>query len=326
MIHIDRHGKNRAPLLIFVLALVLVVGACAQPDSAHDAHAHHGYAEPDTFEFASVEDLKRFFAEAGYDIDHWNQGERSIPRYFLASVPSRWRNEVASELPVDLKKRYFFFTYAPLVLESNADIAADRQRILALQEAGSASPDDTSWLGTTAERYGVEIPVEGFPTGEQFSDLLGRVDTIPPSLALAQAAVESAWSTSRFADVGNALFGQWTWDDDGITPAEQRDNLGNYKIRAFDSPEASIAAYMHNLNTHRAYADFRQERAHLRNGDKKLSGHHLASTLTSYSEKGEEYVEILQTVMRVNNLAHVDEAYLRDMRPVLLVPVGEGSD
>jgi Bax protein len=151
------------------------------------------------------------------------------------------------------------------------------------------------------------------------------VDAVPPSLALAQAAVESGWSTSRFAVQGNALFGQWTWGADGITPQEQRGEMGDYKIRRFDSPEASIAAYMHNLNTHRSYRGFRAERARLRAEGVPPGGSMLAHTLTSYSEKGEEYTEMLLSVIRVNQLPPADETRLRDMRPVLLVPVGPGS-
>ncbi len=149
---------------------------------------------------------------------------------------------------------------------------------------------------------------------------------MPPSLALAQAAVESGWSTSRFADQGNALFGQWTWSKDGITPEEQRDELGNYRIRSFASPEGSIAAYMHNLNTHRSYAGFRTERARLRDAGVRPGGSELAPTLTSYSEKGTEYTEMLLTVIRVNKLSPADDAYLRDMKPILMMPVGSGSD
>jgi Bax protein len=309
-----------------MMAFLLPTVACTQPDSAHDSHLYGKYADADTFHFAGVEELREYFAAANYTLADWQAGERSIPRYYLASVPGRWRKEVAPELPVELKKRYFFFVYAPLVLECNDDIAADRARLLSLAGKKRRSAEDEAWLHDLARRYFLDTEAEVAVSEETLAELKKRVDTIPPSLALAQAAVESGWSTSRFADVGNALFGQWTWGDDGITPQEQRDGMGNYKIKAFATPEASIAAYMHNLNTHRGYVDLRNERARRRTTGESAKGSDLARYLQSYSEKGEEYIDTLLSVIRVNRLDPVDDSYLRDMRPVMLVPVGPGSD
>ena len=310
----------------WILAVALVVAVSAQPASAHDSHETLGKAAPDTFQFAGLDDLKAFFARADYTIDQWHAGDRSIPRFYLASVPSRWRHEVAPSLPVHLKKRYFFFVYAPLVLESNEDILADRDHLLAIADGSSRTAEEDAWLLDLARRYFVIEADDEVLDDDALQRLRRRVDLVPPSLALAQAAVESGWSTSRFADMGNALFGQWTWSKDGITPAEQRDELGNYRIRAFASPEESIAAYMHNLNTHRSYAGFRDERQRLREAGLRPGGAELAPTLTSYSEKGEEYTELLLGVIRVNDLPPVDDSHLRDMKPVLLVPVGAGAD
>ena len=304
----------------------LAMAAHAQPESARDSHQVPGKAAPDTFQFAGLEDLKDFFARADYTIETWRAGDRSIPRFYLASVPSRWRHEVAPSLPVDLKKRYFFFVYAPLVLECNEDILTDRTRLLAVLDGPARAAEDETWLLDLARRYFVVESDDDALNDDALQRLKRRVDLVPPSLALAQAAVESGWSTSRFADMGNALFGQWTWSEDGITPEEQRDELGNYRIRAFVSPEESIAAYMHNLNTHRGYAGFRSERARMRDASMRPGGAELAPTLTSYSEKGEEYTELLLGVIRVNQLSPVDDTHLREMRPVLLVPVGPGSD
>ena len=224
------------------------------------------------------------------------------------------------------KKEYFFFVYAPLVLDSNEDIMADRTRLKELTGKKMATDEETAWLKDLAKLYRLKPPEEGPVSSDMLKLMMGRVDIIPPSLALAQAAVESGWSTSRFSDQGNALFGQWTWGDDGITPKEQRDEMGDYKIKAFATPEASISAYMHNLNTHPSYEGFRQERAKFRAADRKLVGSDLAPTLTSYSELGEEYVETLLSVIRVNKLSPADETYLRDMKPVALVPLGEGAE
>jgi len=324
------HSVAPAPstrgLIIALLATALLLGACDKAESGRDSHLRRGTAVPDTFAFANLDEIRDYFVAAKYTIDDWRGGDRSVPRFYLASVPSRWRHEVAPNLPVQLKKRYFFFVYAPLVLEANETILLNRDRLLDLTLNKTRTAEDQTWLRDLAAQYFLEAPDNEAVSDDVLDKLAHRLDIVPPSLALAQAAVESGWSTSRFSDMGNALFGQWTWSGDGITPAEQRDHLGDYKIRAFDSPEQSIAAYMHNLNTHRSYRDFRDQRAGLRAAGQALTGKDLATTLTSYSEKGQEYVEMLLSVIRVNELEQVDATYLRDMKPVMLVPVGPGSD
>jgi uncharacterized FlgJ-related protein len=321
---------HRIPARIGTAALLCALAAIpagAQPDSAHDSHLAVGQAVPDTFYFETgLGDLVELFERHEFTIDTWQAGDRSVPRLYLTQVPSSWRKEVAPALDVVTKKRYFFFVYAPLVLECNEDIMGERERLLALAEQERRSAEEEAWLRELASRYRV-LEDAGDPlVDDHIERLKSRVDEVPPSLALAQAAVESGWSTSRFADEGNALFGQWTWGEDGITPEEQRGQLGDYKIRAFATPEESIAAYMHNLNTHRSYEDFRRRREDLRSSGKPLQGAELAPTLTSYSEKGEEYTELLLSMIRVNRLAPVDGTYLRDMKPVLLVPLGEDSE
>ena len=308
--------------------MVCVAGGAAADTHRHtdDCFTHGAHAVPDTLAFADLATIRDYFAAAHYTLDDWNAGERTVPRYYLARVPSRWRHDVAPGLPVHLKKRYFFFAYAPLVLECNEDIALLRDRLVGLHGADALSPADGAWLRDLAATYRLDVAPDADLGPDLTSQLLRRVDIVPASLALAQAAVESGWSTSRFADLGNALFGQWTWGDDGITPEQQRDHLGDYRIKAFATPEQSIAAYMHNLNTHPGYADFRERRHRLRADGKRLSGRELAPGLTAYSELGQEYVETLLSVIRVNHLPAADDAYLRDMKPVMLVPVGEGSD
>src|SRR5438128_793574 len=115
---------------------------------------------------------------------------------------------------------------------------------------------------------------------DDYVELLNRVDVIPPSLALAQAASESGWGTSRFAREGNALFGQWTWGGKGMTPAEQRtDTHGDYRVAAFESTALSAYSYALNLNTGNAYRDLRLRRAELRRQNLRVSGNSLAETL-----------------------------------------------
>lgn len=313
--------RGSALIAITFVALAAAVSAAAVHQD--DCHEH---AAVDTFAFDSVDELREFFHAADYSLEDWDAGNHSVPRYYLAHVPSRWRKDVARHLPVSLKKRYFFFVYAPLVLEANEDLRLVRERLAAPGDGGESGDTDESWLRQIAQHYRLDIPPDEPIGHDHVAELLHRVDEVPVSLALAQAAVESGWSTSRFADQGNALFGQWTWGDDGITPEAQRDQLGDYKIKAFATPEASIAAYMHNLNTHPSYADFRRERARARAAGELPTGHALAATLVSYSELGEEYVATLRSVIRVNRLAPADSAYLRAMDPVMLVPVGPGAE
>ncbi len=142
--------------------------------------------------------------------------------------------------------------------------------------------------------------------------MLRRVDGVPPSLVLAQAAEESGWGTSRFVREGNALFGQWTWTDDhrGIVPAE-REEGESHRIRAFSSVKGAIQAYVRNLNTHPAYDRFRLQRA------LGASGYDLTATLDKYSERGLKYVETLRTIMQSNRLIALDQARLS--REILVV-------
>jgi Bax protein len=133
-----------------------------------------------------------------------------------------------------------------------------------------------------------------------------RVDEIPPSLALAQAAIESAWGTSRFAVQGNNLFGQWCYKKGcGLVPL-RRDSGSRHEVAKFSSVTQSVNAYMRNLNTHRAYSDLRANRAQLKATEQNVTGHLLAANLLDYSELREVYVEEIRAVIRINKLAQYD--------------------
>ena len=160
-------------------------------------------------------------------------------------------------------------------------------------------------------------------TGSMMDELWQKVDIVPPSLALGQAAEESGWGTSRFAAAGNAIYGQWTWGSNAMVPEQQRKELGNYGIAAFESIQESVSSYMLNLNTHNAYSDLRQKRAQLRKNGQKITGSVLAEQLTRYSERGEEYVKGLKSLMEYNRLGPADEAFLSDGPPIYLIPVAE---
>jgi len=239
--------------------------ACGSgPDSSALPSALIGDRPVERFEYDSGKQLEKLVNDLGYTPEAWQAGIRVVPRIYLTNVPERWRQKTSKEVTVLAKKRVFFRLLGPLVLRSNELIQADRDRaqgiIAKLRKGAGTTPADTMFLRETAAAYKVSEGDAVLSDRALQDELLIRLDTIPPSLVLAQAAEESGWGTSRFADEGNALFGQWTWGGEGITPLEQRSQLGNYKIAAYETPLQSIIAYMHNLNTHPAYAALRARR------------------------------------------------------------------
>ena len=190
------------------------------------------------------------------------------------------------------------------------------------EKDAAISEKDKSWILKLAKVYKVDAK-DGQVTPALIDTLWIKVDIVPVSLALAQAAEESGWGTSRFAAKGNAVYGQWTWGSNAITPEKQRKELGNYGIASFETLQQSISAYMLNLNTHNAYASLRDKRAQLREKNEKITGHILAGQLTKYSERGEEYVKSLRSLMDYNKLGPTDDAYLSKDAPIYLVRKAE---
>ncbi|WP_290583020.1 glucosaminidase domain-containing protein [Ketobacter sp.] len=301
---------NPPNLLITLLLLV------ASPLSAADRGWDH-------LSFNNPEQVVEYFNSIQYTLANWQAGDRSVPRVYLSTIPDRWRAHYAGELSTADKKRYFFFILAPMVLRANETIARQRAFVEGMQQVPQWTDADTAQLRAIAEEYGVAAPASPGDSAA-FAALLARVDVVPASLAMAQAAIESGWGTSRFASEGNALFGQWTWGEGAIAPERVRTELGNYGIKAFKTPFESITAYMHNLNTHQAYAELRRMRSAARSAGEPLSGKALAAGLLKYSERGEAYVKELRALIRVNRLSAVDQAYLRDDKAVVLEPVGDG--
>ena len=261
-----------------------------------------------------------------YGLQYWDAGDHSVPRLYLAWVPERWRKVYGPKAVVSEKKAFFLFVLAPLVLHSNELILEERRQLEVMLKKPTLSEADQMWLKDLAVDYGLAT-ANSAPDGTSVdrAELLVRVDAVPVSLALAQAATESGWGTSRFADEGNALFGQWTWSKSAMIPENARAELGHYGVRAFESPFHSIAAYMDNLNSHARYAKFRAARAAARAAGKPASGLDLVDTLDAYSERGADYVKDIRRMIQRNRLAEADGASLRTMPPVLVVPVGEQS-
>ncbi|PHS79255.1 MAG: hypothetical protein COB59_02755 [Rhodospirillaceae bacterium] len=246
-------------------------------------------------------DLK-LYASLNYDLDAVREGRGDVPRITLASLPSDlWRERETSK-----RKALFLKSVLPLVLQVNEQITQDRKRLKNLataQKQGPLQALDRLWLAVMAERYGTK-------RGD-INAVLNRHDVVPPSLALAQAATESAWGSSRFVREGNAMFGQWTFSPQhpGIVPAG-RDEGKTHRIRAFASLYDSLDSYVTNLNKHRAYKEFREMRSAMRRQGQPLDGLRLAGTLHRYSERGADYVNELRAIIFSNDLRLVDGARL----------------
>ena len=203
---------------------------------------------------------------------------------------------------VQLKKETFIKIVLPLIVAENEKILDDREKLKILSKKKFTSDLEKQWLRQKLLEYKVK-------RGD-LSQLMVRMDVIPASIALAQAAKESGWGTSRFALEGNAIFGQWTWDGQGIAPLK-RDGNKNHKILKFPILRASVKAYKNNLNTHKSYSKFREKRKSLRDKNKTISGLKLTDTLKSYAQTGSEYTKILNQIIKQNRLS--------DFEPVRLV-------
>ncbi len=214
-----------------------------------------------------------------------------------------------SKLPKDLKKikstqkkkDTFIKIVMPLILDENSKIMNDRKKLFKILGKPSNTRGEKVWLKRRFKDYEIEK--------EDIAELKLRMDVVPTSLAIAQAAKESGWGTSRFALEGNAMFGQWTWGKDGIVPKDKKTNQ-DHKILKFPMLRSSVKAYMTNLNTHRGYKEFREVRAELRKNNKIISGLDLVNYLYNYAQTGSEYVKILKKIIKQNELTDFDNSVL----------------
>lgn len=275
-------------------------------------------------EVRSYKDMLELFQELNYTPEAWQVGIREVPRVYLPLIGDKWGPTTSKEITIENKKRLFFRGLAPLILRANELIMKDRNRLESIRTSfsqnSSVVEEDEKYILKLTQLYKVKLNEDKITTSV-LDELWKKVDIIPASLALGQAAEESGWGTSRFAALGNAVYGQWTWGENAITPEKQRKELGNYGIASFETLQQSICAYMLNLNTHNAYASLRDKRAELRAKNENITGYILAGQLTKYSERGEEYVKGLRSLMDYNHLAPTDDAYLSNDPPIYLVQV-----
>lgn len=291
------------PYLLLIIVLILF-GACSNPPEIQ---------EMKMTKINSIEELDQLLNDLNYTSSNWKNKDREVPRLQIAEVSEAWKT-TSESLPVQEKKSIFFRLMTPLILSSNEAIIEERKRL-------KKEPLNSEWMKSLAQKYKVLKKGDTDLTEDALEKLKRRVDIIPPSLALAQAAEESGWGTSRFATEGNALFGQWDFSGEGMQPKEQRKELGDYGLARFETPLDAVKSYMLNLNTTFAYAQLRTLREDLRNKDEKITGWELANSLERYSERGQEYIDGLHDMMSYNKLQSLDYAYLSQDPTIHLITV-----
>jgi Bax protein len=231
------------------------------------------------------------FTEQGYTLDALRRDSVAVPRLFLARLPA----DLPTLDSVSLRKEVFVKMLLPLILAENERILGEREHLLKLRDrvkaGGALSGDDEDWLDALAERYGVDDdPPDSFP------ELVRRVDAVPPSLAIGQAALETGWGTSQVAHRGQAMFGQMV--------------ATGSSVRRFEHLAHAVEAYALNLNTHKAYGRFRAKRADMRSRGLAPDGYELALSLGSYSERKMDYVRDVRGIIKANKFRPLDQARL----------------
>ena len=240
--------------------------------------------------------IRQLFEDTNYKLDDVRKSKLVKP-IALTLLPA----EIKMIENITKRKEFFIQIILPLILEENKKINLDRKRLFNIINKSNNSSLEKKWLERKYKQYGIP--------SKDLSVLKIRMDIIPVSLAIAQAAKETGWGTSRFAQQGNALFGQWTWSGEGLKPKEAEKNEG-HKVMKFNILQASVRAYQRNINTHSSYQDFRLARAKLRDSGESLDSMILSSYLDKYAETGNQYVKVLQKIIVQNNLKDFDEAKL----------------
>ena len=244
----------------------------------------------------SASTIEQLFKETDYNLKDVRKTKLVKP-VRLSLLP----NEMKMIESTEKRKNLFIQIILPLIIEENNRIKLNRKKLFSILNKNHNSNAEKKWLNEKFKQYGV--------LNKDLSTLKVRMDIVPVSLAIAQAAKETGWGTSRFALEGNALFGQWTWSGEGIKPADADQNA-THKVMKFKILKSSIRAYQRNLNTHSGYKEFRMARAALRDNGRNLDGLILATYLNKYAETGTEYVKIIKQIIKQNNLTDFDEVKL----------------
>ena len=244
----------------------------------------------------NAETTSNLFDDLGYDLKAIRAGEEVKPIY-LTKLP----RDLKTLGDTKKKRELFIKIILPLILDENEKIIEDRKMLFRILGKSFNTVGERVWLKRRFREYKIK--------DQDLAKLKIRMDIIPVSLALAQAANETGWGTSRFALEGNALFGQWTWSKKGISP-KNKDPDTTHKILQFQVLKASVRAYKNNLNTHNAYVKFREARARLRQEGKQITGLDLSKYLNNYASIGKKYVVIIEDIIERNSLTDFDKANL----------------
>ena len=244
----------------------------------------------------SASTIKQLFKETDYNLKDVRKTKLVKP-VALTLLPQEIKMIENSKK----KKEFFIQIVLPLIIKENNNIRLDRKTLFSIINKSNNSDAEKKWLVKKYKQYGV--------SSRDLSTLKIRMDEIPVSLAIAQAAKETGWGTSRFAQEGNALFGQWTWSGEGLKPKDAEEGKG-HKVMKFNILQASVRAYQRNLNTHSSYKFFRKARAEMRDAGEQLDSIVLSKYLNKYAETGNQYVEVLQKIIKQNKLKDFDDAKL----------------
>jgi len=259
----------------------------------------------DIFEYEEIETstvrlnastIKQLFKDTNYSLKNVRKNKIVQP-VNLELLP----NEMKMIESTKERKNLFIQIVLPLILEENNQIKLDRKKLFAILNRNNNSDFEKKWLNMKFKQYGVK--------NKDLLTLKIRMDEIPASLAIAQAAKETGWGTSRFALEGNALFGQWTFSSNGIKP-KSIDSNKSHKVMKFQVLQASVRAYFRNLNTHSSYREFRKFRAAARDNNEELDSLFLADYLDEYAATGIEYTKILKKIIEQNSLQDFDNVKL----------------
>mgnify|MGYP001223773921 CR=1 FL=1 len=243
-----------------------------------------------------TETVLSLFEDVEYDLKTVRYQKRVKPIYF-----TQFPKDLDEIKDTKLKKETFIKIVLPLVVAENDKILDDKIKLKKIASKKMTTDKEKSWLRLKLREYKVK--------NSDMTELNKRMDIIPVSIALAQAAKESGWGTSRFALEGNAIFGQWTWTGQGIEPLNKGKNEG-HKILRFPILRASVKAYKNNLNTHRGYSEFREKRYSIRKRNKSIKGLDLTDTLDRYAQTGKEYTDILEQIIKQNDLSDFEKVQL----------------
>jgi len=247
----------------------------------------------------NTQTVLNLFEDLEYNLDHVRNKKKVKPIYF-----TRLPKDLNQIKSIKEKKETFLQILLPLIVAENQKIKEDRKYLFKILKENE-STERKKWLNKKYKSYKV--------SDKNINELIEKIDIIPTSIALAQAAKESGWGTSRFALEGNAIYGQWTWNGDGIEPLEKTKDQ-NHKILKFPLLRASVKAYISNLNSHRGYKNFRVKRLEMRKQNKQLTGLDLIHELDNYAQTGKEYTKILEKIIEQNDLDELETVTIDDFK------------